>query len=125
MNLKVRSLDWNVGLKIWKPCAQDLTIESPILGGELEGMSTEEFLHNLSYQPFYWKRFGVAFRSWCFRITTLTDEDLKNKVPKNNLGVYSIYCDKSQWSCGSGVQNFWNAINEGHLDMTYEFFEDT
>ena len=56
----------------------------------------EDFLYNLSYQPFYWKRFGVALRSWYFRMITLTDEDLKNKVP-----------------------NFWNAINEGHIDMAY------
>ena len=55
-------------------------------------------------------------------MTTLTDEDLKNKVPENNLGIYSIYCDKSQWSHRNGAQNFWMAINEGHIDMTYEFF---
>jgi hypothetical protein len=83
---------------------------------------TEDFLDNLSYQPFYWKRFGVAVRSWRFRMTTLTDEDLKNKVPENKLGIYSTYCDKSQWGRGNGVQNFWNVINEGHIDMTYEFF---
>ena len=40
----------------------------------------EDFLYNLSYQPFYWKRFGVALRSWYFRMITMTDEDLKNKV---------------------------------------------
>ena len=89
--------------------------------GEAMGM-TEDFLDNLSYQPYYWKRFGVAFRSWYFRMTTLTDEDLKNKVPNNPLGIYSTYCDKSIWSRGDGVQNFWNAINEGYIDMTYEFF---
>lgn len=55
-------------------------------------MTLEEF----SRQPYYWKRFGIAFRSWCFRMTTLTDDDLKNKVPENNLGIYSIQCDKSQ-----------------------------
>jgi len=32
----------------------------------------EDFLDNLSYQSFYWKRFGVAFRSWHFRMTTLS-----------------------------------------------------
>jgi hypothetical protein len=47
---------------------------------------------------------------------------LKNKVPNNPLGIYSTYCDNSIWSRGDGVQNFWNAINEGHIDMTYEFF---
>jgi hypothetical protein len=83
---------------------------------------TEDFLYNLSCQPFYWKRFGLAFRSWRFRMITLTDEDLKNKVPNNSLGIYSTYCDKSIWSRGDGVQNFWNVINEGHIDMTYEFF---
>ena len=83
----------------------------------------EEFLDNLSYQPLYWKRFSVAFRSWCFRIFTLTDDDLKNKVPKNSLGIYSTYCDKSIWNRGDGVQNFWNAINEGYIDMTYEYFQ--
>ena len=83
----------------------------------------EEFLDNLTYQPFYWKRFCLAFNSWAFRMTTLTDEDLKNKVPENKLGIYSFYCDKSQWGMGDGIKNFWNAINEGHLDMTYEFFE--
>ena len=83
----------------------------------------EELFDNLCYQVFYWKRFGIAFRSWCFRMTTLTDEDLENKVPKNKLGIYSPYCDQSQWSRGNGIQNFWNAINEGYIDMTYEFFE--
>ena len=82
----------------------------------------EEFLDNLRYQPFYWKRFFIAFNSWCFRMTTLTEDDLKNKVPVNKLGIYSLYCDKSQWSRGDGVQNFWNSINEGYIDMTYEFF---
>ena len=82
----------------------------------------EDFLDSLSYQPYYWKRFGIAFRSWSFRMTTLTVEDLKNKVPNNPLGIYSTYCDKSIWSRSDGVQNFWNAINEGHIDMTYEFF---
>ena len=85
-------------------------------------LTIEDFLYSLSYQPFYWKRFGVAFRSWYFRMTTLTDEDLKNKVPNNPLGIYSTYCDKSIWSRGDGVQNFWISINEGHIDMTYEFF---
>ena len=81
----------------------------------------EEFLDNLRYQPFYWKRFFIAFNSWCFRMT-LTEDNLKNKVPVNKLGIYSLYCDKSQWSRGDGVQNFWNSINEGYIDMTYEFF---
>ena len=40
----------------------------------------EEFLDNLLLQSFYWKRFGLAFKSWSFRMT-LTDDDLKNKVP--------------------------------------------
>jgi hypothetical protein len=79
-----------------------------------------EFLDNLLYLPFYWKRFGIAFRCWCFRMA-LTDDDLKNKVPANNLGIYSLYCDKSQWSLGNGIQNFWNSINEGYIDMVYEF----
>jgi hypothetical protein len=79
----------------------------------------EEFLVVISYFPVYMGRFGVAVKSWQFRMMTLTDDDLENKVPKNNLGVYSIYCDKSQWSRGDGVMNFWNAINEGYLDMTY------
>lgn len=83
----------------------------------------EEFLYSLRCQPFYWKRFLIAFDSWCFRMT-LTEDDLKNKVPVNKLGVYSLYCDKSQWSRGDGVQNFWNSINEGYIDMTYEFFGD-
>ena len=77
-------------------------------------------LHLLS-QSFYWKRFGIAFKSWCFRMT-LTEDDLKNTVPQNKLGVYSTYCDKSQWERGDGTKNFWNAINEGHEDMTQEFF---
>jgi hypothetical protein len=42
------------------------------------------------------------------------------------LGIYSLYCDKSQWSRRVGgveeVKNFWNSINEGHIEMTYEFF---
>ena len=79
----------------------------------------EEFLDNLLLQSFYWKRFVLAFKSWCFRMT-LTDDDLKNKVPVNKLGIYSLYCDKSQWSRGDGIQNFWNSINEGYIDMTYE-----
>lgn len=82
----------------------------------------EEFLDNLLLQSFYWKRFGLAFKSWSFRMTTLTGDDLKNKVPVNKLGIYSLYCDKSQWSHGDGIQNFWNSINEGYIDMTYEFF---
>lgn len=88
-----------------------------------EMIEMEDFLDNLTSQQYYWKRFGIAFRSWYFRMTTLTDEDLKNKVPENKLGIYSVYCDKSQWSHGNGVQNFWSAINEGYIDMTYEFFE--
>ena len=82
----------------------------------------EEFLDNLLLQSFYWKRFVLAFKSWCFRMTTLTEDDLKNKVPVNKLRIYSLYCDKSQWSRGDGIQNFWNSINEGYIDMTYEFF---
>lgn len=81
-----------------------------------------DIIEEFSCQPFYWKRFGIAFRSWCFRMNTLTDDDLKNKVPENKLGIYSIYCDKSQWSSSDGTQNFWNAINEGHIDMTWDFF---
>lgn len=85
----------------------------------------EQFLDNLSYLPHYWKRFNLAFDSWCFRMT-LTDEDLKNKVPKNNLGIYSLYCDKSNWSRRlrgtTTVQNFWNAINEGYMDMIDEYY---
>lgn len=83
---------------------------------------TEDFLDNLFFQPFYWKSVAVAFRSWYFRMNTLTNEDLKNKVPYNKLGIYSTHCDKSIWSRGDGVQNFWIAINEGHIEMTYEFF---
>jgi hypothetical protein len=86
----------------------------------------EILLDNLLSQSFYWKRFFVAFNSWCFRMTTLTEDDLKNKVPVNKLGIYSLYCDKSQWSRRVGgveeVKNFWNSINEGHIEMTYEFF---
>lgn len=78
-------------------------------------------MYSLSYFPHYLKRFNLAFDSWCFRMT-LTDEDLKNKVPKNNLGVYSQYCDKSYWWRGDGVQNFWNAINEGYMDMMDEYY---
>ena len=80
----------------------------------------EILFDNLTYQPYYWKRFGIAVGSWYFRMTTLTDEDLKNKVPENKLGIYSIYCDKSQWGRGDGIKNFWNAINEGYLDMTWD-----
>jgi hypothetical protein len=53
----------------------------------------DDFLCDLYCQLFYWKRFGVAVRSWRFRMNTLTDEDLKNKVPENRLGIYSTYCD--------------------------------
>lgn len=81
----------------------------------------EEFLDNLRYQKYYWERFGNAFRSWCFRMT-LTEDKLENKVPVNNLGIYSLFCDKSQWSCGNGIQNFWSSINEGYLDMIREFY---
>ena len=81
-----------------------------------------ETCDNLRYQPFYWRRLGVTWKSWCFRMFTLSDSDLEDKVPKNNLGVHSTYCDKSHWSRGDGTQNFWNAINEGHSDMTWEFF---
>lgn len=80
----------------------------------------EILFDNLTYQPYYWKRFGIAVGSWYFRMTTLTDEDLKNKVPENKLGIYSIYCDKSQWGRGDGIKNFWNAINEGYIDMTWD-----
>lgn len=83
----------------------------------------EILFDNLTSQPYYWKRFGIAFRSWYFRMTTLTDDDLMNKVPENKLGIYSFYCDKSQWGRGNGIKNFWNAINVSHIDMTYEFFE--
>ena len=79
----------------------------------------EIIFDNLTSQPYYWKRFAIAFRSWYFRMTALTDEDLKNKVPYNKLGIYSSYCDKSQWGRGDGIKNFWNAINEGYLDMTW------
>jgi len=82
----------------------------------------EEFLYNLSCLIHSWGRFGLAFNSWCFRMSTLTDEDLKNTAPKNNLGVYSTYCDKSHWSRGDGVQNFWIAINEGYMDMIDEYY---
>jgi len=92
----------------------------------LQEMEIETFLDNLLSQSLYWKRFFVAFNSWYFRMTTLTEDDLKNKVPVNKLGIYSLYCDKSQWSYRPGgvqeVQNFWNSINEGYIDMTYEFF---
>lgn len=50
-------------------------------------------------------------------MTSLSDEDLKNKVPKNNLGIYSTYCDRSQWTRGDGIQNFWIILNEGWIDM--------
>lgn len=79
----------------------------------------EQFLDNLSFQSFYWKQFGIAFKSWSFRMMTLTEDDLKNKVPVNNLGIYSLYCDKSCWSRGDGIQNFWNSINEGYIDMMW------
>jgi hypothetical protein len=83
----------------------------------------EKFLYNFSYQSYYWKQIFIAFKSWSFRMTKLTEDDLKNKVPENKLGVYSIYCDKSQWSRGDGIKNFWNSINEGYIDMTEEFFQ--
>lgn len=79
----------------------------------------EQFFDNLLSQPFYWNKFGLAFNSWCFRMT-LTEEDLKNKVPVNKFGIYSLYCDKSQWSHGDGIQNFWNSINSGYIDMMLE-----
>lgn len=86
----------------------------------------ENFIDELISQPFYWGRVQKAWKSWCFRTFILTDLDLENKVPKNNLGIYSTYCDKSQWSRRGGewdgVQNFWIAINEGYLDMTEDFF---
>lgn len=53
---------------------------------------------------------------------TLTESDLEDKVPENSLGIHSTYCDRSNWSQGDGIQNFWNAINEGHFDMTWDLF---
>lgn len=77
---------------------------------------------NIRNQPYYWGRVAVSCKSWWFRMFTLTDSDLEDKVPKNNLKIHSIYCDKSNWSRGDGLMNFWNAINEGHSDMTWDFF---
>lgn len=82
----------------------------------------EVTLDGLFSQRYYWGRVAVAWRSWCFRMFTLTDSDLEDKVPENNLGIHSLYCDESQWSRGDGTQNFWNALNEGHRDMAMEFF---
>jgi len=81
----------------------------------------EEFLEELQYQSLYWKRFGLAFKSWCFRMN-LPADSLRNKVPANKLGIYSTYCDKSQWSRGDGIKNFWNSINEGYIFMTHDYF---
>lgn len=82
----------------------------------------EDVFLNLRYLPFHWGRVAVAYKSWWYRMVTLTDSDLEDKVPKNNLGVHSILCDKSHWTMGDGTMNFWNAVNEGYLDMTWEFF---
>jgi hypothetical protein len=75
---------------------------------------------NIKQQAFHWKRFSLVYKSWVFRMTSLSDRDLKNKVPKNNLGIYSPYCDRSQWSRGDGIQNFWIILNEGWFDMMWE-----
>lgn len=83
----------------------------------------EQLLDNLLYQPYHWKRFNCAFKSWSFRMTVLTDDDLKNKVPHNNLGIYSHYCDKGNWTRGDGIESFWHVINDGYYDMMYDYWE--
>ncbi len=83
----------------------------------------EQILDNLLYQPYHWKRFNCAFKSWSFRMTVLTDDDLKNKVPPNNLGIYSLYCDKGNWTRGDGIESFWYVINDGYYDMMYDYWE--
>lgn len=83
----------------------------------------EQLLDNLLSQPYYWKRFNCVIKSWIFRMTVLTDEDLKNKVPPNNLGIYSPHCDKSYWRRGDGIENFWCVINEGFIGMLYDYWE--
>jgi hypothetical protein len=71
----------------------------------------------------------IAFKSWKYRMFVLTDEELKNKVPKNNSGIYSIYCDKSNWTRHhrggkwDRVKNFWLSINDGYIDMLYDYLE--
>lgn len=82
----------------------------------------EQLLDNLLYQPYHWKRFNCAFKSWIFRMTVLTEDDLKNKVPPNKLGIHSPYCDKSYWTRrGDGIQSFWYVINDGYYDMMYDY----
>jgi hypothetical protein len=81
----------------------------------------EETCDNLRYQPFYWGRVWVAWKSWVFRMTILSDSDLEDKVPKNNLGIHSTYCDKSSWSMGDGTQNFWMSLSEGYIEMMWDY----
>lgn len=82
----------------------------------------EETLDAFTGQQYYWGRVAAAYKSWLFRMFTLTESDLEGRVPKNSLRIHSIYCDKSQWGRGDGIQNFWIILNEGHRDMTCEFF---
>lgn len=82
----------------------------------------EKLLDNLKFQFYYWKRVGVAFNSWCFRMSILTEDDLKNKVPENKLGIYSDYCGKSNWEHHNGPKNFWFSINEGYIEMLNDYF---
>lgn len=62
-------------------------------------------MNYFKHQCFYWKQFFIAFKSWKYRMFVLTDEELKNKVPKNNSGIYIIYCDKSNWTRHHGAEN--------------------
>ncbi len=71
----------------------------------------EFFKATATTQSYYWERVAIAVKSWSFRMSTLTDEDVQT----------GAYCDKYQWSRSSDeVQNFWVAINEGYIDMIFE-----
>jgi hypothetical protein len=82
----------------------------------------EEVRDSLGFQPYYWGRVVVAYKSWWYRMFILNDSDLEDKVPKNNLRVHSTFCDKSHWTMGDGAMNFWNSINEGYYHMMWDFF---
>lgn len=69
-------------------------------------------LLSMESQPYYWRKFIAAAKSWRFRMS-LPDEEL----------VMGIYQDGASWfRRRTNVRNFWDAINEGHSDMTWDYF---
>jgi len=90
MNLNVKSIDWNIRLESWSPCAHDLKIKSLILGGDLVNMTNEQQELLNSFQEEIEKCFDIAQKL----------DDLNPELPRAFTGTPSLRIERQLYALG-------------------------